>query len=457
MTPSNSPFRSPLFWRLLVSVCIANVLVLMLGGLLTRSFITFSMQQEFDWPALAQVAEQAYEKGGTDGLNDWVRQQRQQGIDATLYENGIPLRDIRLPPSIRDVLPDWLSSGHDIALNPWPGFYVAVQNVTGADGHVRQLVAVSSSRTRIPPRTRGKILLGVQLGLSLLMIAAIGWWVARSVSRPVDAMRAATRKMATGEFTTRVDRRWSNKHDELGQLARDFNGMAERIERLVAHERGVLQDLSHELRSPLARLHLILDLAQHSASPEESSAHFERAEREISRMDRMTAEMLALSRLEGGLPGMLRESVDLVALVKDRVAAAHIDAEARRVVLQMTDDGPVSVQGSSILLERALDNVIANAIKFSPSEGIVQVALSHGESLAELRVRDRGPGVPEEELYLLFRPFFRGTNAAQASGHGLGLAIVQRVMQAHDGDVMAQNLDGGGLEVVMRLPLQGPA
>lgn len=454
MTPSNSPFRSPLFWRLLVSVCIANVLVLMLGGLLTRSFITFSMQQAFDWPALAQVAEQAYEKGGADGLNDWVRQQREQGIDATLYENGIPLRDIRLPPSIRDVLPDWLSSGHDIALNPWPGFYVAVQNVTGADGHVRQLVAVSSSRTRIPPRTRGKILLGVQLGLSLLMIAAIGWWVARSVSRPVDAMRAATRRMATGEFTTRVDRRWSNKHDELGQLARDFNGMAERIERLVAHERGVLQDLSHELRSPLARLHLILDLAQHSADPEESAAHFERAEREISRMDRMTAEMLALSRLEGGLPGMLRESVDLLALAKERVAAAHIDADARGIALQMTDDGPVNVQGSSILLERALDNVIANAIKFSPSEGIVHVVLSHEESFAQLRVRDRGPGVPEEELHLLFRPFFRGTNAAQASGHGLGLAIVQRVMQAHGGEVVAQNLDGGGLEVVMRLPLQ---
>ncbi|GGA24357.1 HAMP domain-containing sensor histidine kinase [Dyella nitratireducens] len=454
MSSFKSPFSSPLFWRLLISVCIANVLVLMLGGLLTRSFITFSMQQDFDWPALAQAAEQAYEKGGPGGLNDWVRQQREQGVDATLYEKGVPLRDIRLPPSIRDVLPDWLASGNDIALHPWPGFYVAVQNVTGTDGRVRQLVAVSSSRSRIPPRTRGKILLGVQLGLSLLMIAAIGWWVARSVSRPVEAMREATHKMATGEFTTRVDRRWSNKHDELGQLARDFNGMAERIEHLVAHDRGVLQDLSHELRSPLARLHLILDLAQHSVSPEEAAAHFERAEHEISRMDRMTAEMLALSRLEGGLPGMVRESVDLVALTRDRVAATRIDAEARGIALQMTDDGPATVQGSSILLERALDNVIANAIKFSPSGGVVQIVLGHRESFAELRVSDNGPGVPEEELHLMFRPFFRGTNAAQASGHGLGLAIVQRVMQAHGGEVTAGNLGDGGLEVIMRLPLQ---
>lgn len=456
MSSFKSPFRSPLFWRLLISVCIANVLVLMLGGLLTRSFIAYSMQQDFDWPALAQAANQAYEKGGSVGLDAWVRQQREQGVDATLYENGDSLRQIRLPPSIRDVLPEWLSSGRDIALNPWPGFYVAVQNVTGTDGQERQLVAVSSSRSRIPPRTRGKILLVVQLGLSLLMIAGIGWWVARSVSRPVEAMRAATRKMATGEFATRVDRRWSNKHDELGQLARDFNGMAERIEHLVAHDRGVLQDLSHELRSPLARLHLILDLAQHSADPGEAAAHFQRAEQEISRMDRLTAEMLALSRLEGGLPGMVRESVDLAALTRERVAAAHIDAEARGIVLQMEDDGPMTVQGSGILLERALDNVIANAIKFSPPDSVVQIKLGRRASFAELHVRDRGPGVPEEELQLMFRPFFRGTNAAQASGHGLGLAIVQRVMQAHGGEVSAQNLKDDGLEITMRLPLQAP-
>lgn len=457
MNTFKSPFRSPLFWRLLISVCIANMLVLMLGGLLTRSFITYSMQQDFDWAAMAQAANEAYEKGGDSGLDTWVRQQREQGVDATLYEKGEPLREIRMPPPIRHALPDWLSSGHDIALNPWPGFYIAVQNVAGSDGHARQLVAVSSSRTRVPPRTREKILLGVQLGLSLLTIAIIGWWVARTVSRPVEAMRAATLRMAAGEFTTRVDQRWSGKHDELGQLASDFNGMAERIEVLVAHDRAVLQDLSHELRSPLARLHLILDLAQHSGDPNEAAAHFQRAEQEIARMDRMTAEMLALSRLEGGLPGMVRESVDLVALVRDRVAAANIDAKACSVTLELSGEGPVHVHGSRLLLERALDNVIANAIKFSPSNGVVHVDVGIRQQQAEVRVRDHGPGVPEEELDLLFRPFFRGTNAVQANGHGLGLAIVQRVMQAHGGQVAAQNQQAGGLAIIMRLPLYAPS
>lgn len=452
MNTFKSPFRSPLFWRLLIFFCIANLLVLLLGSWLTSRFIAFSAEQGIDWPALAQGAEDAYDDGGAAGLDTWVQQQHAEGIEATLYENGQPLRDIRLPAQLRQSLPEWLASGRNIQLNPWPGFYIAVQQVTGNDGQARQLVAVSSSRARIPRHMREKILLAVQLGLSLLLIGGIGWWVARSVSRPVDAMRAVTRKMAAGEFATRVDKRWSNAHDELGQLARDFNGMAERIEILVAHDRGVLQDLSHELRSPLARLHLILDLAQHSADPHEAAAHFRHAEQEIARMDRMTAEMLALSRLEGGLPGMEREAVDLVELATERLGAAQIEAQARGIPLQMAQSGPVTVSGSGILLERALDNVIANAIKFSPVNGQVEVSVCHRHGQAEVHVRDHGPGVPAEELELLFRPFYRGSNAAHANGHGLGLTIVQRVMQVHGGDVTAGNAEGGGLEVTMRLP-----
>lgn len=452
MSSFKSPFRSPLFWRLLIYFCIANLLVFALSSWVTSSFIAFSAEQDIDWTTIAQSAEEAYDTGGADGLTTWAQQQRAEGIDATLYENGQPLREMHLPPGVRDSLPEWLAAGQNLALNPFPGFYIGVQNVTGKDGHTRQLVGVSSSRARIPRHMREKILLGSQLALSLLLVGAIGWWVARSVSRPVEAMRAATRKMAAGEFTTRVDKRWSSAHDELGQLASDFNGMAERIEVLVAHDRGVLQDLSHELRSPLARLHLILDLAQHSATPDEAAAHFRHAEREIARMDRMTAEMLALSRLEGGLPGMERDSFDIADLVKERLDAARVEAEARGIDVQIHNSGPVFVWGSGILLERALDNIIANAIKFSPDHGRVDVDVEQDQQNAIVRIRDHGPGVPSEELGLLFRPFFRGTNAMHANGHGLGLAIVHRVVHVHGGEVMAQNAEGGGLVVTMRLP-----
>jgi signal transduction histidine kinase len=225
----------------------------------------------------------------------------------------------------------------------------------------------------------------------------------------------------------------------------------------VAHDRGVLQDLSHELRSPLARLHLILDLAQRSSSAAEAASYFHQAEQEIGRLDRMTGEMLTLSRLEGGIPGMTREPVALVELVQACIAQAELEAAARQVRLRLTSSRPVSVRGSPLLLARAVDNLIANAIKFSPVGGSVELAVQVREGSAELFIRDHGPGVPDAELESLFRPFFRGSNAARADGHGLGLAIVQRVVQVHGGTIYASNGLRDGLEVHLELPLARPA
>ena len=448
-----SQFRSSLYWRLLIWFCVANLLVLLLGGLLTRGFIEYTTSREINWTALAQSANQAYESGGAAALADWSEQQRQDGIEATLYEKGQPLHPIRLFPSIAKSLPGWLEENRDIVMQQRPGIYVAVQQIVGDNGQARQLVALSRTHTRLRPQTRQMILLGVQLVLSLLSIGLLGWWVARSVAKPVEALREATRRMAAGELSARVGRQSSMAHDELAQLALDFDAMAERIEALVTHDRGVLQDLSHELRSPLARLHLILDLAQRSSSTTEADTYFRQAEQEIDRLDRMTGEMLTLSRLEGGIPGMTREPVALVELAHTCIAQAELEADARQVRLQLTSTRAVDVLGSSLLLERAVDNLIANAIKFSPAGGSVEVAVDVRGGYAELSVRDYGPGVPDAELESLFRPFFRGSNAARAEGHGLGLAIVQRVVQVHGGDIHARNGDGGGLEVRLRLPL----
>ncbi len=449
-----NPFKSSIYWRLLLWFCAANLLVLFLGSFLTQRFIEYTTAVEINWTALAHDANQSYESGGAPALAAWVAQQRHEGIDATLYENGQPLSPVRLPPSIRESLPAWFDAGRDILLQPRPGLYLSVQQITGSGGQARHLVVLSRTHTRLRPQTRAKILLAVQLTLSLLFIGLVGWWVARSVARPVEALRRATRRMAAGELSTRVGRQGGMAHDELAQLAHDFDAMAERIEALVAHDRRVLQDLSHELRSPLARLQLILDLAQHSADPAQAAAYFHQAETEIARLDRMTGEMLALSRLEGGIPGMSCENLDLVELARAGLAQAELAAHVRRIELRLVSAGaPIVVFGSAPLLERALDNLIANAIKFSSEGGEIELRLHEAEGMAEVSVLDRGPGVPEAELESLFRPFFRGSNAARADGHGLGLAIVQRVAKIHGGVLHAGLRDGGGLEVHLRLPL----
>ena len=452
-----NPLRGSLYWRLLVWFCLGNLLVLLLGGLLTRRFIEYTTAVEINWAALAQGANQSYQDGGVPALVEWRRQHLREGIDATLYEDGRALVPMRLPPWIEHTLPPWQAIGHDILMQPRPGLYLAVQEVPGAAGHVRQLVALSRTHTRLRPQTRDQILLVVQLSLSLLFIGLVGWWVARSVARPVEALRDATRRMAAGELSTRVGRKLGANHDELALLAYDFDAMAERIEALVAHDRGVLQDLSHELRSPLARLQLILDFARRSADATEAAGYFRQAEQEIARLDRLTGEMLALSRLEGGIPGQQCEPLDLHELLQRALAQAALAAQARSITLAPSGVGPAIVCGSAPLLERALDNLIANAIKFSPVGGTVELSLRVVQDMVELVIRDHGPGVPAAELDALFRPFFRGSNALRAEGHGLGLAIVQRVVKIHRGRIHAANRDDGGLELVVRLPLAATA
>ncbi|SFS02715.1 two-component system, OmpR family, sensor kinase [Dyella sp. OK004] len=447
-----NPFKSSLYGRLLLWFFVVNLLVLVLGGFLTRRFIEYTTEVEINWSALAQSAGEAYDSGGVPALQAWAAAQRQEGIDATLFENGQPLTPMRSPSALRQSMTDALAEGRDMVMQPYPRVYLAVQQVAGGDGKVRQLVALSRTHVRMNRETRDQIFLAFQFGLSLLLIGLASWWVARSVAKPVEALRDATRRMASGELSTRVGPEGRKGPGELSLLAHDFDAMAERIEALVSHDRGVLQDLSHELRSPLARLHLILDLAQRSDAAQ-AAAYFRQAEQEIGRLDRMTGEMLALSRLEGGLPGMERERVDLAEVVRDGIAQVELEAAARGVQLQPAIESAVIVSGNAQLLERALDNLLANAIKFSPEGGRIELGVRTVEGMAELTVRDHGPGAPEEELEQLFRPFFRGSNAACAEGHGLGLAIVRRVTQVHGGDIHARNADGGGLEVRLRLPL----
>jgi two-component system, OmpR family, sensor kinase len=448
-----SPFKSSLYWRLLILFCAANLLALIFGGFLTQRFIEYTTAVEINWSALAQGAEEAYDSGGDAALADWSTQQRREGIEATLYEQGQALVPVRMPSFVENALPGWLAEGRDMVVQPWPNLYLAVQQVKGQDGQVRQLVALSRTHSRLRQQTRQTILLAIQCVLSLFFIGMVGWWAARSVARPVNAIRTATRRMAAGELSARVGEQGRRAHDELAQLAQDFDAMAVRIEALVAHDRSVLQDLSHELRSPLARLHLILDLARRSTDPDEAARYFTQAEQEIARLDSMTSEMLALSRLEGGLPGENREPVDIAALLRECARRAGLEADERNIQLQVEASAPATISGNELLLERAFDNLLSNAIKFSPPGGTVHLRVHSEAGQAELSIRDHGPGVPPDELESLFRPLFRGSNAGRADGHGLGLAIVERVVRAHGGRIHADNAEGGGLVVRLELPL----
>ncbi|HWY23624.1 MAG TPA: HAMP domain-containing sensor histidine kinase [Nevskia sp.] len=439
---------SPLYRRLLLWFCMANVATMLISVWVTQDLARRTYGGELDWPILAQTADEAYIKGGRQGLADWAElTRREEHFQVRLYEGGVDLLDRPLNPALERHLPQLLASD-SIVLRPVPEVLLVGQKVTGSDGVPRQMVALRGPR---PPYARLHLLVWMQIILSLLAIMVVGWWVARGIAKPAAALQKAAQRMAAGDLTARVGGTYPQAKDELGLLAREFDHMAERIEALVAHERAVLQDVSHELRSPLARLQLILELARQEGGSA-AAHHFSRAEHEISRLDVLIGELLALTRMEADLPGMARETVDLAALAADCLAEAELEADAHGAKLRLDAPQPLEVSGTAQLLARAVDNLLSNAIKFGADGEILLSLRRHGE-LAELSVRDQGPGVPEAELSKLFRPFFRGANAARAEGHGLGLAIVQRIAQAHGGEVAAENVPGGGLCITLSLPL----
>jgi two-component system OmpR family sensor kinase len=286
--------------------------------------------------------------------------------------------------------------------------------------------------------------------------ALLAWYVAR----PIRHLREAFAALSEGRLETRVAPLIGRRRDEVADLGRDFDGMAQRLQALIAAQRSLLHDVSHELRSPLARLQAAIGLLRQN--PQRLDASLERIEQEAERLDELVGELLTLSRLEAGgaaRPLERRERVDLVDLVASITADAHFEAEASRRAVVFSGEGELPADARVELLHRAVENVVRNAVKFTAEGTAVEVSVARSPSgdAALVTVADRGPGVSPAELESIFEPFYRGAGAPPGPGFGLGLAIARRAVEAHGGRVRARNRPVGGLQVEIELPLAGSA
>ena len=289
--------------------------------------------------------------------------------------------------------------------------------------------------------------------------AAACYGLARHVARPLTTLRTATRELAAGNLAVRVGATLGRRPDEFGDLARDFDRMAERIDGLVSAERRLLRDISHELRSPLARLNVALGLARHQAG--EDQAALDRIEREAERLNSLIGQLLMLARLESGTTGPLREPVDLRALVREVAEDAEFEARSRHRAVRVVETCPNSVLGDPELLRGAVENIVRNAVRHTREGTAVEIGMyaeSEGSRRVSVRVRDHGPGVPEAALPFIFEPFYRVGDGRErgTGGVGLGLTIAHRTIRLHGGTVRATNAPDGGLVVELRLPATAP-
>jgi two-component system sensor histidine kinase CpxA len=274
--------------------------------------------------------------------------------------------------------------------------------------------------------------------------------LASYLSSPIVKLRQATRKFAEGDLHTRLD---IKRRDELGDLAREFDEMAERIETLVASEKRLTQDISHELRSPLARLNVALELARSRANPE-TSGFIERIETESYRLNEMISRLLVLSKLENRSENFEKREINLTRLFEQIVTDADFEAQANEKSVKIMQKDAVKVTGNENLLRSAIENVLRNAVRYTKEETAVEVSIVKQNKRAVVSVRDYGAGVPEEELEKLFRPFYRvhAARERKTGGIGLGLAIAERAVHAHQGTIKARNTEEG-LAVEISLPI----
>lgn len=432
-----------LFWRVLLAFVLVNVLSAALFVAVLRPVLGALNDPRERYAPLAEQAVAEYEQGTRAEFVQWLRRvNRKQGFKSTLLDTNGQAVVFRLPRGMESVRP-LIDRGAGHKRLPGGAVFLSIP-VSSATANYRWVAIV-------PPRQdpgQHRLVLLLRVLLSVLVIAIASWWLTRWLVRPVQDLTAATQAFGGGDLGARAGETAAARRDEIGHLARSFNQMASHTEALVAARNRLLGDVSHELRSPLARLNVALELARENR---DSAAALDRIEQESQRMDALIGDALHVARAQG--PLVKRSAVDLVALVRAAVDDLRFELGEAVPPVHVAAPGALTVSGDPELLRRAVDNILRNAARYGADGPQIDIAL-HRDKATILSVRDYGPGIGAAELPRIFQPFYRTATARDrtSGGHGIGLAIVAEAAARHGGRAYAELPEGGGLRVVIQLP-----
>lgn len=283
---------------------------------------------------------------------------------------------------------------------------------------------------------------------SAIFAGILAW----SISHPIKLLLEHLKTAADGNLLARVSPKITVSHDEFAELGAAFDLMALRLNSMIKSQSNMLHHVSHELRSPLARIQMAVGLVMQN--PKKMQSSLQRVELEAVRMEKMIAELLEIFRLESGMQKLQKTDLDLKSLLSSIVGDVQFEKQDARIRLDMPDS-VILIYGQLELLQRAIENVVRNAVKYGPMLGVVAIELQRSERTGEviIEVQDQGSGVEQQELEQIFKPFIRGRSASQIDGHGIGLAMTKHIIEAHGGYVKASNLSPTGFMVRIHLPL----
>lgn len=404
-----------------------------------------------------ETAIQIYEENGPVAAVKYLAlARRDKLLNSCLFDRSGDVLAGRDCESVADMLPNLSAPGV-------PDF-----GVKSGVGRVAQILKGRSGReyifaTELPPgppmRPRlTRLGFALQWAVALFVSALICYLLTRYLTTPILRLREAAHQLALGDLSTRAGTRISPRNDELGDLVRDFDTMAARIQDLVLGQRQLISDVSHELRSPLARLNIALDLARERKGDDPA---FEQAGQDTALLDEMIGRLLTLAKLGAAGREIPMTAVDLAGLLTQVARNANFESHPNEDRVKLAIENDCLVHGNPELLHSAIENIVRNAIHYTDLGTQVELRLTRsaaaGQSFARIEVRDYGPGVPDSELTSIFRPFYRvaASRDRQSGGAGLGLAIADRAIRTHGGTIRSENATPHGLLMEILLPEQG--
>ncbi|MGX6567419.1 HAMP domain-containing sensor histidine kinase [Cupriavidus necator] len=456
-------FPLPLFWRNFLTFWLGMAAIVGIGMALTAAvaWYRFDALDGLSPAVLTEDALEVAQTQGRPGLERWLRAMDSHASALDIYIVDDTLQELLgrpLPARLRNRLADrlvpmWRAGliGHAVAHVPGPGARVSwwdPQPIALPQGGELLMLFLPFDSSRWEVLHLSPVVLS--LGLFALAVSApLCWALTRHVTGPVRRLREATQALADGELATRTPPVLARRADELGQLARDFDAMADRLQRLMDWREQLLRNIAHELRSPLGRLRLSLELARRRDAM--LDLQFERIERETERLDALVERTLQLARLHAMAP-VLRP-IDLAELLDVIVTDARFEAVARGVAICWTPPDELIVEADAATLGSAIENILRNAIRYTDPAAPVTVTLQADETAIRIDIVDGGPGVPQDALASLFEPFYRvRSGPGHPTGAGLGLSIAQAGIAAHGGTVSAHNVAPRGLALQVCLP-----
>jgi two-component system, OmpR family, sensor kinase len=462
-----------LFLRIFILFWIAMALIVAASIAVTYTVTA----REYESPELRgrTVAIQASEvlaRGGIGALKEWLGTNKNSVKDRDLYIIGPDGADIlgrrltegaarrleffnRDDPGSRDVGgPGPRPSGSP------PGNFRpsrAAPQIVSADGTAYTVLLVPRRPSIFGALSLPGISLAI-LGIALVVSALTSWWLAQHLSAPIRRIQEGARALASEGADVslsaglRVSAGLEGRKDEVAVLARDFDAMADQLRANRSAITQLLRDISHELRSPLARMRVALGLARQP--PADLSRQLDRLEREIERLDSLISQVLKLARLHGTDAPFTREAFDLDEVIEEVVRDANFEGAVKNCRVRLGGAANIAVNGNRDLLRSAIENVLRNAVRYSHQDSLIDVSVARSGTEVSILIRDGGPGVPAKDLERIFEPFYRVAESRDrdTGGEGIGLAITAQVMKAHGGSASAANRREGGLEVRLSLP-----